>query len=221
MDIQELVDVAEKLPASKQSFAYSLISQARRGKTLSAKQVEWVGKLIDMVKNPAPQPEREKFAVGDLAGVVGLFDKAARNLKYPAIVLHLAGECEGCHECHPDSMEIRLSVAGETARVPGSINVKDNGGERTWFGRILRDGMFEKSPRAEMPQGLIELLQRFAKDPAKVAKEHALLTGRCCFCNTALTDERSTAAGFGPVCADHYGLKDEWKAAVAVLKQAA
>ena len=28
----------------------------------------------------------------------------------------------------------------------------------------------------------------------------------CCFCNRALEDERSTAVGYGPICAGHFGL---------------
>ena len=31
-------------------------------------------------------------------------------------------------------------------------------------------------------------------------------SGRCCFCHQSLDDERSTARGYGPVCAEHFGL---------------
>src|SRR4051794_7329117 len=42
--------------------------------------------------------------------------------------------------------------------------------------------------------------------PAGFAREHGRLTGRCCFCNQALCDERSTAAGYGETCARHFSL---------------
>jgi hypothetical protein len=72
-----------------------------------------------------------------------------------------------------------------------------------------------------MPAGLVALLERFAKEPAKVASEFGRATGRCCFCNAALTDARSTAVGFGPVCAETWSLKDQWKVAASVFAAAA
>ena len=132
-----------------------------------------------------------------------LFDRARKHLKAPAIVIGIGGK------------EIRLSVAGQRARAPGSINVASNEGwdDRTWYGRILSTGEFEASPRDKTPDGLIDGLQRFAADPAGVAAEHGKLTGKCCFCNTALTDNRSTSVGYGPVCAKNYGLPWGSKAA--------
>jgi hypothetical protein len=146
-------------------------------------------------------------AIGDLSGISALFDAAKRHLKQPAIVLDV------------DGREIRLNVAGPNTRVPGSINVCANGGFGSdWFGRILKDGNFEASPRCPTPAGLVQGLRRFAADPAGVAGEHGRLTGKCCFCNTALTDERSTAFGYGPTCAKNYALPYPSK---ADLKKAA
>lgn len=153
----------------------------------------WLEKLAGRID--APEPERVKTQVGDLGGVMALFDKARQHLKSPAVVIGLGGT------------EVRLSLAGPTARVPGSINVASNAGfgASDWFGRILATGEFEASPRLATPDGLIADLQRFAAEPAKMASEHGKLTGKCCFCNTALTDARSTAVGYGPTCAKKWG----------------
>lgn len=35
---------------------------------------------------------------------------------------------------------------------------------------------------------------------------HGKMTGKCCFCNSPLIDQKSTDVGYGPVCAKHYGL---------------
>lgn len=43
-------------------------------------------------------------------------------------------------------------------------------------------------------------------DPRAEAKRYAVLTSRCSFCNLPLTDEGSIEAGYGPVCAEHWGL---------------
>jgi hypothetical protein len=77
-------------------------------------------------------------------------------------------------------------------------------GERAWFGRVLVSGQYEPSQKA--PAGVATALRELAADPVKVATEHGKLTGRCCFCNIKLKDERSTAVGYGQICADHFGL---------------
>lgn len=140
--------------------------------------------------------ERKKTAIGDLAGVMALFDKARAHLKAPAVVL--AG----------DGGELRLSLAGQGARVPDSINVTDNRGwgDSTWFGRIMQDGQFEASPRVETPPWLVDHLKRFAADPARVVAASGHLTGKCSLCGRPLTDARSTAAGFGAKCASNWGI---------------
>lgn len=45
-----------------------------------------------------------------------------------------------------------------------------------------------------------------AVDPEGTAAAYGHLTGACCFCRRALSDERSVSVGYGPVCADHFGL---------------
>jgi hypothetical protein len=132
--------------------------------------------------------------VGDLKGILGL---ARKHLKRPSIVL-------ACDQVG----ELRISVAGQYAKVPGSLNVATNAsyGQSVWYGRIKVDGSFEPSYRTATPATLLPLLRKFAARPAETAAEHGKLTGRCCFCDRRLTDERSTAVGYGGTCAKHYGL---------------
>ena len=158
------------------------------------KQRYWLEALLEKARNG--EQARKKTQVGDFKGLTALFTRASRKLKNPAIVIGMAGH------------EIRLQVAGYRSRAPGTVNVTTNASfeNRTWFGRILETGEFEASPRDRTPEGLIEGLQRFAADPAGVAAEHGKLTGRCCFCNLGLKDERSTSVGYGPTCAENYGL---------------
>lgn len=182
------------LSGGDRGFAESLLAGAARG--LSQKQLYWVGRLIERASQPAPAAS---VAVGNFAAMIALFDRARAHLKHPHIVLLLQGPDE--------DIEISLGVAGPNARQPGTINVAERGpyGEARFFGRVLRDGAFQAS-RGPTPAGLVELLRAFAADPARVAAAHGLLTGRCCFCNRALSDERSTAVGYGETCAGHYEL---------------
>lgn len=138
--------------------------------------------------------------IGDLSGVLALFDKAKQHLKFPSIVLAVPAINE----------TIRINVAGDQAKVPGSLNIvsltaTDPRGRKMWYGRVLRDGNFEQSGYSASV-AVVDRLIDLAKDPAKVAAEHGKLTGRCCFCNLPLTDERSTAVGYGKTCANHFGL---------------
>jgi Family of unknown function (DUF6011) len=142
--------------------------------------------------------------VGDLSGILALFAKAKAHLKFPAIVLQASGNI------------IRINVAGERAKVPGSLSVtgeRGDDGRRAWFGRVLTDGTFQ--PSAEATPQITDMLRAFAADPVKVAGDYGRLTGACCFCSIPLKDERSTAVGYGKICADHYGLPWGKKAPVA------
>lgn len=199
---QTLRDNIANLVIRDQSFASSLLGQLDR-KGLSNSQLYWLNKLAEKAAG-VPEPERAKTQVGNLKGVMELFNKAQQHLKFPAIVLAVRNS----FPIDPDRRDVydeyRLSVAGDRARVPGSINVTDS--NKVWYGRILQTGEFEASPRDVAPSNLIPGLARFASDPVNVAKESGMLTGRCCFCNISLTDERSTEVGYGPICAKHYGL---------------
>jgi hypothetical protein len=190
----------DQLHGRDYEFAESLILQheGKRGKSrgLSDKQWYWVGELTRRATQPQ---ERQTTDVGSVKGIVDLLERAAKHLKHPAVIVRANGR------------DIRLNIAGAKSKAPGSINVCSAAGgygSRDWYGRVTRDGQFEPSRKYdETTQTAVALaLKAMAEDPAKAAAEYGHLTGVCCFCNTALTDERSTAVGYGPVCAKHYGL---------------
>lgn len=156
---------------------------------LSADQITWVHALV--IDHLAKQNE-SPVTIGDLAGIVKLFDHARTHLQYPKVRLALADR------------GIILSVCGERSKFPGSISVCDQ--DKNYLGRIHLDGRFEASGLGRNATGLVELLQRFAAEPEKVAAEYGKLHGRCCFCGTELTDARSTAVGYGKVCAAHFSM---------------
>ena len=177
-------------------FYDSLLSQYRRKGDLSDKQCACIERALDKALNPKPAETED---LGDFSRVIELFDTAKRHLKYPKIRLTAGGE------------PLVLSVAGERAKRPGTINVTNGGpfGDNKWYGRITREGELEKS-RATTDE-VIAVLKALAKDPAKTAEMYGKLHNNCCFCARDLSDPRSVAAGYGPVCADHFGLTGEWK----------
>lgn len=65
------------------------------------------------------------------------------------------------------------------------------------------DTQTKKFSRA--PGKIRELTADMVVSPEQAAK-FGKLYGICCFCSRTLTDERSIGVGYGPVCAEHYGL---------------
>lgn len=196
-----LLENLGKLPTKDFSFAQSL---AVKSKTthfpVSEKQLYW---LRIMCERTQGESERKTVELGSLKAIQDLFDKAAETKKFPVVVLDADGEA------------IRLSVASAKSSAPGTINVTTNGSfeNRTWYGRIDLAGRFVASPKIETPTAVVDTLKRFAADPVAVATEYGHKTGNCCFCSRELTDERSIYVGYGPTCADRFGLSWGEKAA--------
>lgn len=150
--------------------------------------------------------------VGDMGGVLALMKQGASKLQHPKVRLAL-----------PDGSPVVLTIAGPTAKVPGSINVTDGGpyGNNTWYGRVSPQGQWDKSRSVfgGTMTALTTLLADLAKDPAGVASAYGKLTGNCCFCCKPLTDDRSAGVGYGKVCADKYNLP--WGVKAAKMARAA
>lgn len=128
----------------------------------------------------------------NMTALIALFEKAGSRLKNPRIQIDL-----------PKMGFIELTMAKATHKMPGTINVKGPGGwDGPWFGRILRDGVFK--PSSSAPQGLDSDLLAFSADPTGYAAKHGHKTGRCCFCNLPLKDQRSTEVGYGKKCAENW-----------------
>lgn len=176
-----------KLSAPDASFAASLLDQHARRGDLSPKQWPWVEKLVQR----ATAADKPRERIGDLSAIMALFAKAAASLKHPKVILAL-----------PEGTEIKLTIAGDRARHPGTINIVERGGE--FFGRIMLDGSLQSRDTA--PASLPGLLRDFAANPAGMAAAYGHATGCCCFCARDLTDARSVAVGYGPVCAEKFDL---------------
>lgn len=178
-----------KLSAGDASFAASLLDQHARRGDLSPKQWPWVEKLVQR----ATAADKPREQIGDLSAIMALFKTAAASLKHPKVILAL-----------PEGIEIKLTIAGDRARHPGTINIVERDDERRFFGRIMLDGSLDARDTA--PASLPGLLRDFAANPAGIAAAYGHATGCCCFCARELTDARSVAVGYGPVCAEKFDL---------------
>jgi len=141
---------------------------------------------------PAPQP------VVSLSALVA-FLKAARErgLKFPKTRF-----------AAPGNGELLLSLAGDTSKNPGAVYVKLNG---EYVGKVTAQGA------AYGLDALLPTLRAIEADPAAAGASYGALTGRCSFCDKALTDEGSVEVGYGPVCARRYGLPHAPKGSATVV----
>lgn len=166
------------------SFCNSLRNSLSRYGDVTPRQHEVIVKLWKEVVSPQVDAE-----IPDLSSIRDLFSRASsRGLKRPAIHVTV------------DDCALELSRAPDHGKNPGCIYVHLEGG---YAGKIFPDNRFRAR---EDQEKLTSLLVKFGSDPAGVAAASGHLTGRCSFCNRKLTDERSTAVGYGSTCADNYGL---------------
>jgi hypothetical protein len=144
-----------------------------------------------MTAQRAMAPVVQTVARVEAGSVTGFLQAAkGRGLKAPK-VRFLA----------PRGGELRLSLAGGNTHYPGAVQVKVDG---VWVGRIEADGRL--TPGLSNDPAMVETLTAVANDPAGLAKAYGALMGRCSFCGLTLTDAGSVEVGYGPICAENYGL---------------
>lgn len=177
---------AGDIPFRDVDFVTSLVTCAERNR-ISEKQMHWIGVLFDRHCAP-PAPAL------DLSRLFALLAQARTNgLKRP-FILAAGGPF--------DPMRLSLSKDGAAVYVKAQSSSLYLGAVRD--GKFLpsREAMLGPDDRA----GIVAALGAFAADPVAQAALYGHETGCCCFCARELTDKRSIAVGYGPICADHFGL---------------
>lgn len=198
-------DLCNSLPARDRAFFFQVSESIRRwGWTKGRERV-----ISDMyARVTAPKPIVETIHL--VGAIIDMFKTAGLRLKSPAITIQ------------PDhlSYPVRLSLAGASAREPGTIWItgitRNSFGRRAYYGKITPEGAWVPTP-AIIARGEADIigafLIAFAANPSIIASRWGHKTGRCCFCNRGLTDVRSTEAGFGETCSKHWGLHNLWMTA--------
>ena len=191
--LQELIQLAPSLNAWGKEFVASVAAQYADKGTLSDKQWAKISQLLEEAKTPKTSKQDAGITIGGVEGIIELFAKAKAHLKYPAIVL----------VAHDTAVEIKVKPAPVHGANAGFIYVYYAG---HYAGKISPAGKWQPLKATDTQGFIYTMLKNLAADPAGVAAAHGKLTGKCCFCNTKLTDPKSTTVGYGPVCAKHYNL---------------
>jgi len=199
-------DGAAKVCAGlRSSFPQDLARKYTAMARLSGKQIGWMHYMaIEQQKRDAqPAPETHTFpGIHDLLTRMAVAGKAKQVSR---VVIYWRG--------------LRLSIAGDGAKNPGSITVTSDDRayeDRTWHGRILASGEMQGRRYQPVAAEVVAALRELSASPTEetLARE-GRVSGVCCRCNAELTKDVSKALGYGPTCAKYLGLKHGKRAAAA------
>ena len=145
------------------------------------------------IKTELEQRAKRKSQTGQYLPLIEFMDRAHEaGLKSPKIRLE-----------DDQGRKVTL-VRNQRGKYPGAITVRENGYNSLWYGTVRRGGtVYKTGTRDEHVWPMVDELN---KDPQSSAKAHGQRTSNCCFCATKLTNPASVTAGYGPICAEKYGL---------------
>lgn len=196
------------LPYAERTIC-DIVGKSTHYARLTENQTKFVRSLLREIADRQPYTETQQLdaavapvqpakVTDDMTPVMKMFEYAHTHGKLvrPKVRLQLA-----------DGSPVVLALAGKNSKYAGQIMVTDGGkyGESKWFGVIGTTGEW-KPGRSEAGAAVLVLLKEFAVNPVEVAVKYGRLTGYCCFCGAALTDERSTEVGYGEKCSKNWGL---------------
>lgn len=147
----------------------------------------------ELIKN-----EQISLPASSANNIFALFDKAKESLKWPKIRFQ-----------DEAGTKIVISMAGPKATIPGSLNVTDGGsyGVGKFYARIRRESNIPSVQYYPAATSEIKsLIDTILSDPLGVAKMVGLKYSNCCFCGLELTNKNSLTVGYGPICAEKWGL---------------
>jgi polyhydroxyalkanoate synthesis regulator phasin len=199
------------LTSNNSDFAASLLDQVKKKGDLSPKQLQAVYQSIAREADWAKQ--REQKATQTQIDMTDLLDRFALALK------------AGIKRPKVNTGDLLFSLAPAHGRNAGCVYVKgekDAYGDRPYLGKITPEGKFFAGPNVE--DDVKQRIAEVGSDVVGSAKAHGAQHNNCCFCSRDLTTDESVSNGYGPICADRYGLPwvvtEEFKQAKADLKQA-
>lgn len=188
--------VAEYLKANLTSgFVSSLLEFRERNGRWSERQGMWAHKLtLDHMEANKPQPAAETVA------------PEQPTYKADEVKIFLPTALEFLNR--PTKLKrIKLTFKHND----GEVTIKKSTSKPVFWvakngvlkGRIEATGKYKVK---EADASVSATLDGLEENPQAFAAENGKESGQCCFCSLPLTDERSVKAGFGPICAGHYGL---------------
>lgn len=194
-DIDELKPLLHLLSEKDESFAKSLIDFFEARGYLSPKQRPYLDTLVERARKVESTKAKEIEEIFNGHQIRTLLTTARANLKYPSLKLQT-----------PVDGNVRFYIAGPLSRSPGYIII-DNGRTppaKVVYGTIATSGT--GSLRRDSSLAIKGFIRRIAANPVAEAKLCGIKFSHCCFCGLELTSPISLHHGYGPICADNWGL---------------
>jgi hypothetical protein len=202
-----LRNILSTLSANDQNFIGSLLEAFYGSRGASEKQLYWIGKKYDdlMARKAAAVAVREEIALPRIAELIKL--AMSKGIETPKIRLRI-GEDQGGFIIRGVCTKRGDMIAYINDR-DRTFTTRDGNTRRQGYGQIdLNTGRLTVSNYADpaLITGVLKALKDFEADPHKAGSVEGHATGACCFCGLRLTTAASVAAGYGPTCADNFGL---------------
>lgn len=162
----------------------------------------------------APTEVKVPVVVIDGKKLLEKFDLAAKELKYPSVEYKISNIEEGEVDTYDGKFmgvacsKILFYRTGAGSKQPGSILVTDGVKypNTKIFAQVRRDG----TTAIHMNIWPFPQFQQFLKKIIENPDEEFALNGKrfanCCFCGKELTTKESLHVGYGPICAEKWGL---------------
>lgn len=116
----------------------------------------------------------------------------------------------------PDTPRVAFKLASLASKYKGSVMVTSGGAynQSHFFGHI-HEGIFTPAPKCT--DEITKFVVKFATNPHKMGSAYGLATMHCCFCSRPIDTVESKTMGYGPVCANKFGLPWGAKATKAAI----
>ncbi len=199
------------LKQSSGNFASSLRDGASLYGSLTEGQLKAVQRIIADDAQKAAEREQEAGQTKlDMTDLLHRFEIAQNaGIKRPKV----------------NTGDLLFTLAPASGRNAGCVYVKgakDEWDERPYHGKITPDGRFY--PARDLDESIKQRILEVGSDVVRSSKAYGAAHNTCCFCSSALTTHESVSNGYGPVCAERYGLPwvvtEAFKQAQAELAQA-
>lgn len=170
------------------SFIHSLREQYLKKGQLSERQLAAAAKFF--------APRAAAPSVKNLLPLVEFLRNAETNLKSPRLHIEIGGV----------PMQIKLKRGGMVDLVTAERFWQEKFGAEVplLYLRVFPDGTVRTY--AGCSPLMIAAMEEIAESPIQAAIKYAAKTGNCMFCGLLLRTKESVTAGYGPVCASHWGL---------------
>lgn len=206
-------------------------SIAYYGRPLSAKQEAVLDKLIANVTNGSIQPATAPAPLPTLTNHAALFDflrAATKHLQRPHVWIPLDLSKPITKSCDVIKVTFKPATPALSYRSASpeqlDLVVRVQGNQNTYAGHIDASGVIHIRDRIWVFRKghttvdiILNTLGVLASDPATNTSKWGKLLSRCCYCWLPLSTPESLFAGYGDVCAKHYGLP--WGKGFGVLTQ--